>query len=156
MAPPRQPEESLSPADREIYNHLIMSWHSSRAELPDSELAGYLHHGNAAIVRESLGLLTHRKASVDLDFAVALLDSPDLFVWLNAAHYLGVNGRRESIPYLIKTFHADTVAKSVRPDARQYLGLMTDQDFGENFEAWRMWYEATYPQAKMDWEAAMK
>jgi len=47
------------------------------------------------------GILQDRKSAVVIEEGLDDLSSDDAYVWMNAAHYLGSQGRSEAIPYLI-------------------------------------------------------
>src|SRR5215475_2431367 len=99
--------------------------------IPASSYARNLDSKDPDLVRESLAHLADRKNPVAVARAVRLLQSTDDYVWLNAAHYTGVCGRQEAVPYLIKAlrhtaWHADN-------ETVLYLRSLTGQDFGTNF-----------------------
>ena len=76
---------------------------------------GNLQSTDTDLVRESLGLLCERRDPIAADRAVQLLTSPDDYVWLNSAEYLGAIGRAEAVPYLIKAFRHTAALRNQSP-----------------------------------------
>jgi HEAT repeat protein len=119
--------------------------------IPASSFARNLDSDDNDLVRESLHFLTERKDPIAVPKAIALLQSTDDYVWLNAALYLGACKRSEEVPYLIKAlrhtaWHSDS-------ETAQYLRDVTGKDFGGDFSRWQHWWIASHPESKLDWES---
>jgi hypothetical protein len=129
---------------------VMLLQHSAPALLPSSQLARNLESTDTDLVRESLALLGERRDPVAADKAVQLLASPDDYIWLNAAEYLGAIGRGEAVPYLIKAFrHTAWRSEATRLSELQQL---TAQSFPADFHAWSNWWATTYSDATFDFE----
>src|SRR5207249_198983 len=76
--------------------------HMAPGVIPAGSYARNLDSQDPDLVRESLAHLTDRKDPIGLTRGVELLQSTDDYIWLNAAHYTGMCGRQEAVPYLIK------------------------------------------------------
>ncbi len=119
--------------------------------IPASGFARNLDSNDNDLVRESLYLLRERGDPVAVPRAIQLLQSPDDYIWLNAALYLGKCGRPEAIPYLIKALR-HTASHSYQVE-EQYLSEMTGQDFGADFSRWQKWWLAAHLDSKIDWNS---
>jgi hypothetical protein len=117
--------------------------------IPASSYERNLDSNNPDLVRESLSHLADRKDPVAVARAVQLLQSTDDYIWLNAAHYTGVCGRREAVPYLIKALRH--TAWRADNQTAQYLRNLTGQDFGSNFARWQEWWLGQHPDSAIDW-----
>jgi HEAT repeat protein len=119
---------------------------------PPSVWARHLHSKDPAVVRESLYYLAQHKNPAGVDRAIPLLDHPDPYVWLNAALYLGVCGRAEATPYLIKALRHSAVLAD--KDTVACLQDNTGENFGSNFIRWQQWWLAQNPGSKnFNWES---
>jgi len=105
--------------------------HMAPGVVPAGSYARNLDSQDPDLVRESLAHLTDRKDPIALTRGVELLQSTDDYIWLNAAHYTGVCGRQEAVPYLIKALRH--TAWRADNETAQYLRSLTAQDFGTDF-----------------------
>jgi hypothetical protein len=117
--------------------------------IPASSYARNLNSTNPNLVRESLAHLMTRKDPIAVKRAIELLQSPDDYIWLNAAEYLGVCGQREAVPYLIKALRH--TAWRADQETAQSLRTLTAQDFGTDFTRWRDWWLSQHSESTMDW-----
>ena len=122
---------------------------SSPGLIPSSNYVANLKSSDIDLVRESLAILKDRKDPAGVPSALPLLQSPDDYVWLNAALYTGAFGKQEAVPYLIKAlrhtaWHSD-------PDTIAILKILTSQDFGSDFGKWQAWWLGQHPRASFDW-----
>jgi hypothetical protein len=121
--------------------------------LPSSQLARNLDCTDTDVVRESLGILADRRNPIAADRAVVLLKSPDDYVWLNSANYLGGLGREEAVPYLIKGLrHTASRSDGERVTDLQHI---TGQSFGTNFVAWSNWWAQAHSTAAFDFDSKL-
>jgi hypothetical protein len=123
--------------------------HMAPGLIPASSFARNLDSDDSDLVRESLAHLRNRKDPIAVDRAVELLQSTDDYIWLNAAHYAGVCGRREAVPYLIKALR-HTAWRSDDEKIR-HLRDLTGQDFGTDFARWHEWWMTQHPDSSIDW-----
>jgi HEAT repeat protein len=132
---------------------IVMLEQSAPFLLPSSQLARNLDSTNTDVVRESLGILAERRDPIAANRAVALLKSPDDYIWLNAADYLGGLGRVEAVPYLIKGLRHT----AWRSDAERIADLrdITGQSLGSNFVAWSNWWAQAHPGTDFDFDSAL-
>jgi hypothetical protein len=132
-------------------NMFLMSMveHSAPGLISSSNYARNLDSKDPDLVRESLAHLTDRRDPIAVTRAVGLLQSTDDYIWLNAAHYVGVCGRQEAVPYLIKALR-HTAWRADNATA-QYLRQLTGQDFGTDFPRWQQWWLGLHPDSAMDW-----
>jgi hypothetical protein len=121
--------------------------------IPARTYAANLTSSNPDLVRESLAHLTARADSVGVPRAIELLQSPDDYIWLNAAHYLGACQRQEAVPYLIKALR-HTAWRSDERTVR-HLRALTGQDFGSSFEQWRAWWTEHHSGQVLDWDSSL-
>lgn len=117
--------------------------------IPASTYAQNLDSNDPDLVRESLAHLADRRDPVAVTRAVQLLQSSDDYIWLNAAYYTGVCGRREAVPYLIKALRH--TAWRADNQTSECLHSLTGQDFGTNFARWQEWWLAQHPDSTIDW-----
>jgi hypothetical protein len=117
--------------------------------IPARSYARNLNSPNRDLVRDSLGFLTRRKNPIAVPRAIELLDDPDDYVWLNAALYLGACHRPEATPYLIKALRH--TASRCDPETLRDLRVLTDQNFGADFNLWQRWWLDAHPDSKLDW-----
>lgn len=117
--------------------------------IPASSYAHNLDSTDVDLQRESFYFLTQRGDPIAVPRAIQLLQSPDDYVWLNAAIYLGKCNRPEAIPYLIKALRHQ--ASRSYDDEAGYLRDLTGQDFGTDFPKWQKWWLSTHPDSKIDW-----
>lgn len=119
--------------------------------IPAGSYARNLDSSDPDLVRESLAHLTSRKDPIAVPQAIPLLSSKDDYIWLNAAHYLGVCGKQEAVPYLIKALrHTAWRADAERVEILQAL---TGQSFGHDFARWQQWWLQQHPEAAPDWSS---
>jgi len=132
---------------------VISFQHFAPLLLPSSQLARNLESNNTDLVRESLAILRKRMDPSGAERAVQLLKSPDDYVWLNAADYLGALGRAEAVPYLIKGLRHT----AWRSDTERIndLQLITRQALGTNFVVWSNWWEQAHPGTNFDFDSAL-
>ena len=121
--------------------------------IPARAYAANLSSHNPDLVRESLAHLTVRADPLGVPRAIELLQSPDDYIWLNAAHYLGACQRQEAVPYLIKALRHT----AWRSDARtvRHLRALTGQDFGASFGQWQEWWTEHHPGRAFDWTSSL-
>jgi hypothetical protein len=102
-----------------------------------------LDSDNPAKVSDSLLLLRDRRDPAGIAKAKELLKSDNTDVWTSAALYLGVMGKKESIPYLVKALNgaSDEDAHEMAMD----LAEMTGRDYGNNYDAWEAWLKTGKP-----------
>jgi len=96
-------------------------------------------------------ILGQRRSEVAHDIALHQLSSPDDYLWMNAAHYLGWISDPASAPYLIKALRH--TAWRADGERRQLLVKLTGKDFGTDFSKWQQWWSSQHPESKMDWES---
>jgi hypothetical protein len=125
--------------------------HTYPGVIPASSYARNLRSDDTDLVRESLGHLAGRKNPIAVPRAIELLQSPDDYIWLNAAHYVGVCKRQEAVPYLIKALR-HTAWRS-DSETVQCLRDLTGADFGTDFTLWQQWWLASHPNDSFDWES---
>jgi hypothetical protein len=121
--------------------------------IPARAYAANLSSRNSDLVRESLAHLAARADPVAVPRAIELLQSPDDYVWLSAAQYLGACQRQEAVPYLIKALR-HTAWRSDERTVR-YLRALTGQDFGGSFEPWQAWWAGRHPDRVFDWASSL-
>ncbi|MDR3405025.1 MAG: hypothetical protein P4L99_21160 [Chthoniobacter sp.] len=102
-------------------------------------------------VMTGLYFLTKRADPVAVPRALELLQSPDDYLWLNAAFYLGACRRPEAVPYLIKALRHTASRSDV--ETTGYLRAITGQDFGPSFAQWQQWWLAEHPGFQFDWDS---
>jgi len=121
--------------------------------IPARAYAANLSSRNADLVRESLAHLTDRRDPVAVPRAIELLQSPDDYIWLNAAQYLGACQREEAVPYLIKALRHT----AWRADERTVRDLraLTGKDFGASFEQWQAWWTEHHAGRVFDWTSSL-
>ena len=117
------------------------SWLSQEERWFDGDLDRLvtdLHEGNLGAITAALSeISSHRYRGGDLAMEVgALLHSESLLVRQRACHALGALGAPEAIEPLIERLGDDD--DGVRAAALVALGTLTDQDLGEDAEAWRL------------------
>jgi hypothetical protein len=117
--------------------------------IPASSYAHNLDSDNPDLVRESLAHLRNRKDPIAVKRAVELLQSTDDYIWLNATEYVGVCGRQEAVPYLIKALR-HTAWRADNETAQSLLAL-TGQAFGTNYSQWHEWWLGQHPNSEIDW-----
>lgn len=119
--------------------------------IPAGSYARNLDSPDPDLVRESLAHLASRKDPIAVPQALPLLKSTDDYIWLNAAHYLGVCGQQEAVPYLIKALRHT----AWRADAERVKSLqaLTGQSFGSDFAQWQQWWLQQHPEAAPDWSS---
>ena len=122
-----------------------ISWRSS------TFLASELQSNDPEAIMHGLHFLSNRKHPAGVPQALELLKTSDDYVWLNAATYLAVCGRQESIPYLIKAIrHTAWRGKDERLHMLRHL---TGQRFGNDFDVWLNWWESeSGNDTKLDWK----
>jgi hypothetical protein len=123
--------------------------HTTPGIIPASSYAHNLDSDDPDLVRESLAHLRDRKDPIAIKRAVELLQSTDDYIWLNAAEYVGVCGRQEAVPYLIKALR-HTAWRADNETAQTLLAL-TGQPFGTNFSQWHEWWLGQHPNSEIDW-----
>ena len=123
--------------------------HMAPGVIPAGSYARNLDSQDPDLVRESLAHLTDRKNPIGLTRGVELLQSTDDYIWLNAAHYTGVCGRQEAVPYLIKSLRH--TAWRADNETAQHLRSLTGQDFGTDFTRWQEWWIGQHPDLAIDW-----
>jgi hypothetical protein len=116
-----------------------------------NELVRNLDSSNQDKVGDSLILLKDRRDPAGIARAKALLNSDAADVWTNAALYLGVMGKAESIPYLIKALRAADPEEG--HEISVDLTMMTGQDFGTNFKDWHEWWLSKNPGSSIDFDS---
>jgi hypothetical protein len=121
--------------------------------VPARAYAANLRSSNPDLVRESLAHLTDRADPVAVPRAIELLQSPDDYIWLNAAHYLGACQRQEALPYLIKALR-HTAWRSDEATVRR-LRALTGQDFGASFGRWQAWWTEQHAGQAIDWTSSL-
>ncbi|MEO0452709.1 MAG: hypothetical protein AAFY98_01060, partial [Verrucomicrobiota bacterium] len=99
------------------------------------------------------GFLQKRETDAAIEHALEHIHSDDDYLWLNAATYLGSRGKREAIPYLIKSLR-HTASYSIQ-ERIIILERLSGQRFGADFFAWKTWYLSTNPNQIPDWESAL-
>ena len=137
-------------AQRTVFG-ICMLEHSAPYLLPAAQLARNLESTDTDLIRESLALLCERRNPIAADKAVQLLASPDDYIWLNAALYLGAVGRAEAVPFLIKALR-HTAWRS-QEDFVSALQRLTSQSFPADFHAWSQWWVAAHPGAAFDFDS---
>jgi hypothetical protein len=121
--------------------------------LPSSQLARNLDSTDPDVVRESFGIFADRRDPIAADRAVVLLKSPDAYIWLNSAEYLGGLSREEAVPYLIKGLrHTAWRSDSERVADLQHI---TGQSLGTNFVVWSNWWAQAHPTSAFDFDSAL-
>jgi len=115
------------------------------------ELVGNLDSNNPDKVGDSLILLKDRRDPAGIGKAKILLKSDVADVWTNAALYLGVMGKAESIPYLVKALR--TADPQAGHEISVDLTTMTGRDFGGNYEDWRGWWLSRNPGNSFDFQS---
>ena len=121
--------------------------------IPGRAYAANLSSRNPDLVRESLAHLADRADPVAVPRAIELLQSPDDYIWLNAAQYLGACQRQEAVPYLIKALR-HTAWRSDERTVRQ-LRALTGQNFGGSFEQWQAWWTERHADRVFDWASSL-
>ena len=121
--------------------------------IPARGYAANLGSSNPDLVRESLAHLTDRADPVAVPRAIELLQSPDDYIWLNAAQYLGACQRQEALPYLIKALR-HTAWRSDEATVRR-LRALTGQDLGASFERWQAWWTEQHAGQPIDWTSSL-
>jgi len=121
--------------------------------IPARAYAANLGSSNPDLVRESLAHLTDRADPVAVPRAIELLQSPDDYIWLNAAQYLGACQRQEALPYLIKALR-HTAWRSDEATVRR-LRALTGQDLGASFEQWQAWWTERNAGQPIDWTSSL-
>jgi hypothetical protein len=119
--------------------------------IPANNIARNLHSDDTDLVRESLWCLASRKNPIAVSRAIELLQSPDDYIWLNAALYVGTCKRQEAVPYLIKALRH--TASSSDTDTAQCLRDITGADFGTDFALWQQWWLTSHPNFSFVWES---
>ena len=117
--------------------------------IPSSRYVRNLDSADPDLVDDSFFVLAKRQDPVAVPRAIELLNSPNDYIWLNAALYLGACQRQEAVPYLIKALR-HTAWRS-DPDKAQALHALTGADFGTDFGRWQEWWLSSHPQSRMDW-----
>lgn len=117
--------------------------------IPSTSYVKNLKSNDPDLVCDSLSYLTSRKDPIGVASALPLLQSPDDYVWLNAALYTGACGRREAIPYLIKALRH--TAWRADPDSVATLQALTGQTIGNHFSNWQAWWIGQHPGQSFDW-----
>jgi hypothetical protein len=117
--------------------------------LPADSYVRILHSGNPDLVGQSLAHLAERQNPAGVPRAIDLLQSSDDYIWISAAHYLGVCGRQEAVPYLIKSLRH--TAWRADPRAGQSLRQLTGQEYGPDFAPWQEWWQRRHPGLVFDW-----
>ena len=119
--------------------------------LTDERLLENLESNDDDVILETLAFLHRSQNFQFIELSIPFLESDNEYVWLNAAHYLGVCGRQEAVPYLIKglrhtAFRADE-------ESVDLLRKLTGQEFDANFGEWYRWWSDTNSHDDMDWES---
>jgi hypothetical protein len=94
--------------------------------------------------------LARRGSNIAIGTALKDLRNPDPYVWINAASYLGMFRRKESVPYLIKALRH--TARRSDQEHVEMLQKITGQDIGNEFNKWQEWYLSTPDAIELDWE----
>jgi hypothetical protein len=117
--------------------------------IPTSKLSENLSSADTDRVVWTLWLLAGRKDPAALGLAIPLLDHADDYVWLAAAHYVGSCGRKEAVPYLIKSLRF--TGGAIDGVKVAYLQSITGQSFGTDFQAWQSWWQSGHSDSEFDW-----
>jgi HEAT repeat protein len=104
------------------------------------------------IVDDSLSILKRRRDPIAADRAIRLLHSEDS-TWINAADYLGVCGRQEAVPYLIKALRSSAPRSDI--EHVKCLRSLTGQDFGSDFGRWQSWWIGQHPGYQFNWTSQL-
>lgn len=109
--------------------------------------------GSLSEVYSAYSVLRKRNNPIAVSVALKDMHSDDAYLWLNASEYLGVLGRKESIPYLIKALRHT----AWRADEEHVTSLekMTGQTFGTNFSEWKSWWTSLHPDTTFDWDTSL-
>ncbi len=117
------------------------SWHRAIINNPKS-------HGYSCF-----GILEDRGSDCAVETCIPLLKSRNPYIWLNVATYLGSRGRKEAIPYLIKSIrHRASFSKNERI---AMLEKLTGQKFGADIIKWIKWYQKTEHPITIDWDSEL-
>ena len=98
-------------------------------------------------------ILRRRNTDKAIGRALEHIKEEDDYLWLNAASYLGSRHHFAATPYLIKSIR-HTASRSVE-DRIADLEVITNKNFGYDFEKWQEWYLSTNPEVIPDWDSSL-